>query len=80
MTYIFKTCKDYIRTIPNIVYDELDVEDVDSSQEDHIYDEARYFYQANPIPPRKAEKKEPKPYNPLETYENRPKPFVFLNS
>lgn len=79
MTYIFDTCKDYIRTIPNLVYDELDVEDVDSSQEDHIYDEARYFYQANPISPRKHEKPQPKPYNPLDAKE-RPKPYVFMNA
>lgn len=69
MTYIFRTCKSFIRTIPNLVYDELDVEDVDTDQEDHIYDEARYFYQMNPLPPRKHVEPKVRPYNPLETEE-----------
>ena len=69
MTYIFRTCKDFIRTIPNLVYDDLDVEDVDTDQEDHIYDEARYFYQMNPLPPRKHVEPKARPYNPLETEE-----------
>lgn len=69
MTYIFNTCKDFIRTIPNLVYDELDTEDVDSKQEDHIYDEARYFYQMNPIAARKMFKPNKQEYNPLETLE-----------
>jgi transposase len=33
---------DFIRTIPLLVYDEKRPEDVDTDQEDHIYDEARY--------------------------------------
>lgn len=53
MMYIFNTCKDSIRTIPNLVYDAKDVEDIDTTQEDHIYDEWRYFLMENPIPPRK---------------------------
>ena len=27
---------------PNLVYDESNVEDIDTRQEDHIYDECRY--------------------------------------
>jgi hypothetical protein len=79
MMYIFNTCKDFIRTMPSLVYDDLDVEDVDTAQEDHIYDEARYFAQHNPLAPRKQNKKEPKPYNPLES-ENKPRPYVFMNA
>jgi hypothetical protein len=80
MSYIFNTCKDFIRTIPTLVYSETDAEDIDTTQEDHIYDEARYFYQMNPIQPRKHELKQPKPYNPLDTPEDKPKPYVFFNS
>jgi len=65
MLYIFSTCKHFIRTIPSLVYSETDVEDIDTTQEDHIYDEVRYIAMTNPINPPK---KEPpvKLYNPLE--------------
>ncbi|MGN0163733.1 MAG: phage terminase large subunit [Candidatus Ornithomonoglobus sp.] len=49
MAYIFNTCKPFIRTIPNLVYDTRNVEDVDSSQEDHDYDAMRYFFMMNPL-------------------------------
>jgi len=48
--YVFSTCPHFIRTIPNLVYDEARVEDVDSTQEDHIYDECRYVLMEHPIP------------------------------
>lgn len=53
MLYVFDTCKEFIRTIPALVYDEKHVEDIDTDTEDHIYDECRYVLMANPIGPRK---------------------------
>lgn len=53
MLQIFKTCKEFIRTIPALVYDEKHVEDINTDTEDHIYDECRYVLMANPIGPRK---------------------------
>ena len=53
MLYVFDTCKDFIRTIPALVYDEKNVEDVDTKGEDHIYDETKYFLMTNPIAARK---------------------------
>ena len=35
MLYVFSTCKHLIRTLPALVYDEVDVEDVDTDGEDH---------------------------------------------
>lgn len=35
MLYVFNTCKHFIRTVPNLVYDEKDVEDIDTDGEDH---------------------------------------------
>lgn len=32
---VFNTCKHFIRTVPNLVYDETNVEDVDTDGEDH---------------------------------------------
>ncbi|MBQ3427378.1 MAG: phage terminase large subunit [Clostridia bacterium] len=65
MAYIFKTCKPFLRTIPNLVYDEVNVEDVNTAQEDHDYDAMRYFFMANPLPPRIAAAAKPKPFDPL---------------
>ena len=52
MLYIFDTCPNCIRTLPQLVYDSVHVEDVDSAGEDHIYDELRYVCMENPIAPR----------------------------
>lgn len=52
MYQVFDTCKDFIRTIPSLVYSLKDVEDVDTDCEDHIYDEARYAVMENAISPR----------------------------
>lgn len=49
--YCFSNCKHFIRTIPLLLYDEKKVEDVDTSLEDHIYDEWRYVMMENPINP-----------------------------
>ena len=69
MFYVFDTCRNFIRTVPNLVYDETDVEDVDTDGEDHIYDELRYVCMKNPISPRPNAGKKIKEYNPLDTDE-----------
>lgn len=51
MFYVFKTCWQFIRTIPLLKYSTHRVEDVDTDMEDHIYDEWRYMLQENPITP-----------------------------
>jgi len=43
MLLIFNTCVDFIRTIPLLMPSPTRPEDVDSTMEDHIYDESRYF-------------------------------------
>lgn len=50
--YIFSNCEQFIRTIPLQVYSETNVEDLDTTQEDHVADEARYFLMSRPITPR----------------------------
>lgn len=52
MFQVFNTCKHFIRTLPNLVYSEQKVEDINTDQEDHIYDECRYVLMANLIAPR----------------------------
>jgi hypothetical protein len=40
--YIFDTCQEFIRTLPDMILDDRNPEDVDTSQEDHGYDSLRY--------------------------------------
>ena len=49
MLYVFNTCRAFIRTIPALIYDEHDVEDIDTRTNDHVYDETRYMLMHNPI-------------------------------
>ena len=69
MLYVFNTCKHFIRTVPNLVYDETDVEDVDTDGEDHIYDELRYVCMQNPIAPRQNKAPQLITYDPLDMNE-----------
>ena len=43
MFYVFNTCKEFIRTIPTLQYDEHEDEDLDTHGEDHAADEWRYI-------------------------------------
>lgn len=52
MMYVFSNCKAFIRTIPLLMFDECKPEDLDTSQEDHVADEWRYFCMSRPIKPR----------------------------
>ena len=49
--YIFSNCTGFIRTIPQLQYDEHRPEDLDTDGEDHIADEWRYLCMARPIAP-----------------------------
>lgn len=57
MFYTFNTCPHFIRTIPILIYDEKNVEDIDTDLEDHIYDETRYVFMEHPLNPRKDHKR-----------------------
>lgn len=50
--YVFKNCKDFIRTIPALVFSEKKIEDLDTDGEDHAADEWRYFCMSHPVAPR----------------------------
>ena len=56
MLQVFSTCRHFIRTLPSLIYDSADVEDVDTSGEDHIYDELRYVCMERPVPAIKRTK------------------------
>ena len=66
MLYVFENCRDFIRTIPSLVYDGRRPEDIDTAGEDHIYDETRYFLMSRPIAPRPAAQRRKRPgFDPL---------------
>ena len=76
MLQVFDTCKHFIRTIPNLVYDESNVEDIDSDQEDHIYDECRYVLMENPISPRQIQKETVLRDDPLDLDKHKSRTHV----
>ena len=66
MAYIFNNCRAFLRTIPALIYDAINVEDVNTSCEDHDYDAMRYFFMANPIAsPRPITTATQKQFDPL---------------
>ena len=76
MLQVFDTCRHFIRTIPNLVYDESNVEDIDSDQEDHIYDECRYVLMENPISPRQIQKETVLRDDPLDLDKHKSRTHV----
>ena len=48
MLFVFSTCKALIRTLPALQHDHSRAEDVDTEQEDHAPDEARYSCMSRP--------------------------------
>lgn len=76
MLQFFNTCPHTIRTLPSLVYSEIDVEDVDSSQEDHLYDVLRYLCMRRKITPKPVEEKKYDPFDPLE--QRRPRGYGYL--
>jgi hypothetical protein len=52
MLYVFSSCRDFLRTVPTLQHDPMKAEDLDTSSEDHIADEARYGCMSRPwVPP-----------------------------
>ena len=39
---IFRTCENFVSTVPDLIHDKSNVEDVDTTGEDHSYDAVRY--------------------------------------
>src|SRR5690606_2523952 len=56
MAWFFNDCKGFWRTFHQLREDPRNPEDVDTDQEDHIYDEFRYMCMARPIRPKKVER------------------------
>jgi len=48
MLYVFSTCVDFIRTVPVLQHDPHRAEDLDTTAEDHVADDARYACMSRP--------------------------------
>jgi hypothetical protein len=59
MMFIFRTCKDLIRTFPQMVNDDRRPEDIDTTLEDHAMDTLRYAVMSRPMVRKKPEEKQP---------------------
>jgi hypothetical protein len=69
MLYIFSSCKDTVRVIPLMMYDEHKPEDLDTDLEDHILDSIRYFCMMRPIAPRLVKEEKKPMHDPLNQFE-----------
>ena len=49
MMQVYSNCTHFIRTIPNIVVNSNNIEDIDTDGEDHIADEAALLCMARPL-------------------------------
>jgi hypothetical protein len=48
MLFVFSTCRDFVRTVPMLQHDAARPEDLDTTAEDHVADEARYGCMSRP--------------------------------
>ena len=74
--YVFKGCRAFIRTIPELRFSDTDPEDLDTRQEDHVADESRYFCMSRPIKPRMAPTPDEYATNPMNLFLDIPKADV----
>lgn len=49
MLMVYERCKQFIRTIPNLITDERTLEDIDTDGEDHVYDETCNLCMSRPM-------------------------------
>jgi pyruvate kinase len=54
MVQFYDTCQHVQRCIPTLATDEKNLEDIDTEQEDHNYDEIRYMFMARPLQTERA--------------------------
>lgn len=69
--YVFSNCKQFIRTMPLMMYSQTHPEDLDTTLEDHIADETRYMCMSKPIKPMIAVTQKPVISDPLDMFKKR---------
>jgi len=61
LTIADEACPYWWRTIPSLVCDDHDPEDVDTTMDDHAYDGTRYWAMSRPSPTRMTTDEQPGP-------------------
>lgn len=69
--YVFNTCRAFIRTIPQMMYDTTYMEDLNTKLEDHVADEWRYFCMSRPVAPLVMPEEKIVTFDPLNQFNNR---------
>lgn len=69
--YVFNNCKQFIRTMPLMMYSQTHPEDLDTTLEDHIADETRYMCMSKPIKPMIAAQEKPVISDPLDMFNKK---------
>ena len=54
MIQIYSDCSHFIRTVPALILDEHNIEDVETDSEDHVYDEACHIMMRRPVKSEKS--------------------------
>lgn len=67
-TYVFDTCRHFIRTVPLLTHSKTNPEDLDTSGEDHIADSWRYFCMSRPVKPIIKREARVVPTDPLNMF------------
>jgi hypothetical protein len=62
MLFIYSSCEHFIRTVPTLVSDKNNIEEIDSTGEDHCFDDASQICMARPL----SAKDEPRRLSPTE--------------
>ena len=66
MIYIYNTCTNWLRTVPNLPYSQTKPEDVDTEAEDHDYDATRYELMDHPVAAKSKPPRQPHQFDPYE--------------
>jgi len=74
----FDNCRNLIRTLPMLIYDDHNAEDVADGIEDHAPESLRYALMSRPSKTKIPEKPKPRAYNPLA--DDRPMRGGFFSS
>jgi len=71
-------CKNLIRALPEMIYDDHNAEDVADGLEDHAPESLRYALMSRPAKTRVPKQQKPKPYDPLSMPEKQGSGFINL--
>lgn len=80
MMYVFKTCKDTVRTLPELIFDDKNPEDLDTDGEEHIADELRYCCMMNPIAPPTIKEVKTILDDPLNQHQKQYQQYGFMRA